>query len=188
MKLLTKMIATVVVATMASNASALIIDLANEGSLVGSGDNRSYQYTGSDFSVTVDGYEEGFTDRERVTRNSRGLGVASEGDLNNQLDGVGGTEWLRFTVAGGGILDYVDASQFGWNDDFSLMIDGVYYGDYSADPWTGAIAFSSWFAIGANHRSDEFRLRKVGITVPEPSTLVLMLIGILGIGAARKLS
>ena len=177
-----------ILAVGASSASALVIDLRNQGHFHGWGDYRYYHYNGgSALQLYATGYENGFSDREAVTRDGNGLGVNSDGDNTSQLDGTNGTEWLRFSVNRTIRLNWVDFRRYGGNDDFNVNIDGYWRRELDADPWYANRIVYNWFAIGADHRSDEFRVARLGVTlVPEPGSIGLMLLGLIGIVLGRR--
>ena len=192
-----------------SAGSGSIIDPNGQGN-----DNRYYRVTVGEQTLAVTGYREAeldslgndvndqFSDREEVTRDvfgpHQGLGVDSDGyGDSDQMDGSGTDEALRFAFSGPGTLTNIVFNHWDSNDDFDLAVDGIGAMDNvrpAYGNWSGAIAFTSWFAIGADHDNDNFRVRSITVdfaapstgSVPEPGSLALVGVGLLSLFTRRR--
>lgn len=136
-----------------------------------------------------------YVSRAGVATN-HGLGVQSAGDSTfNQLDAIGAFEFLSFEALGGYSFTAIELSSV-LDDSFGI------YGSNSADASGASLLLATTgtsapqtFSFDASGYSflhiqpqggDAFRVSELHAEVPEPTTLVLMGIGLAGIGFFRR--
>ena len=142
-----------------------------------------------------------FGDQEQVTRDTRGrhqgLGVHSDDGDTQQLNGDSEDEALRFFLSAPGALTQIVFNNWGSNDAFDLSVDGIgtlNNEDPQGGIWNGFLSFDSTFAIGADSDRERFRIRSITVdipsaaiaSVPEPGTIALLAIGIIGLVSSRR--
>jgi hypothetical protein len=154
----------------------------------GKGDPLLYSQDGIDLTVTgKPGY---------AVDTDRGLGVKSDKKDNTQIDGKGSLDILTMDFSE--IVDLLSVT-FGSvqkNDGFTLHVDGVLefnqkipgLGKPTFDLTSYALSGSS-FDFGARKKKDDYYIRSITVeatSVPEPAALLLMSLGLVGVGVARK--
>jgi hypothetical protein len=171
---------------LATGASAITFDFTGgPGGLY-----HNYTFTGSDGStVFADEYP---ADRD-LYWGSYGLGVFGPRGDDTQVDGDGTNEGVIFTFGSDVRLVSVDFAWVSYNDDFSLTVDGaLLYSSLdipSSDTYTFLGTYiADNFMIGANYNNDDFYISGMEVApVPEPGTIVLMGLGLVGLaGMGRK--
>lgn len=135
-----------------------------------------------------------------------GLGVRSNSTDGSKLDGGNGSdvndpdEGLLFSFSEAVNLTYINFGSFGSSDDFNLTVDGVTLmydvggldtNSYIATtPEDDKFNFSGiWgkeILIWADGNSDSFRIDDFTVSIPEPSIVALMGLGLFGMGMARR--
>jgi len=168
------------------NASAnLIFDFG-----AGSDTEHSLVYPLGDYMLTVSAFNEDGSDG-LVHRNSSGLGVRSNPDNNRLGASTNGYESLLFTLTNAGL----PANFWGsinivfslWDnaDRARVVGSGVQNATYTGNAGVYTTAFSGdTFEIRGRTQGDGIRVAQVTF-VPEPSTLAILSIGLLGLAIRR---
>jgi hypothetical protein len=142
----------------------------------------------------------------KVSPEPNGLGVRAGGtsDQTRQLDAVGALETLRLTFDRSIELVSVLFSRVGFDDDFSLAVDGATLigsaaipGSHPKDKGEGSFSFlgfptlnriGTFFDFTVPGLDDDYRVQGVTINVdgslspvPEPSPILLLGTGLLGL-------
>lgn len=180
----------------AASASALPITFDFSGSghrLLG------YSHTFSENGLSVKATAMG---GGRLSQTHSGLGVGGShwGDTK-QLDGGYVKESLLFRFSRSVRLLGFTLSRVGYNDDFSLSVDGTtrYSGDIPGGNWWGTASSDidvsrfgfdgTDFHFGVPECNDDYFINSLTVhatDVPEPGTVALFAIGLIGLGIARK--
>lgn len=183
---LLKTILAVTTLCLSLNASAnLIFDFG-----AGSDTEHSVDYALGDYLLTVSAFNEDGTDG-LVHRNSSGLGVLGNPNGNRLGANSNGSESLLFTLTNNGIpanfwgsINIV-FSQWGNDDRARVVGSGVQNATYTGNAGVYTTAFSGdTFKIRGRTLGDGIRVAQVTF-VPEPGTLAILSIGLLGLGIRR---
>jgi hypothetical protein len=148
----------------------------------------------------------------KVSPEPNGLGVRAGGigDHTRQIDAVGALEILRLTFDRSVELVSVIFSRVGFDDDFSLAVDGTTLigsatipGSHPKDKGEGSFSFlglptlsrtGTFFDFTVPGLDDDYRVKGVTIDasgspshVPEPSPILLLGTGLLGLAVCGML-
>ena len=121
-------------------------------------------------------------------------------DNNHQIDGHGPLETLFLDFGASVELISATFSYIGSNDNFSLLADGnLVLDNADLDKGSGKYLISQYnfepgilgsvFGFGAYYYDDDFKLLGIAVkSVPEPSSLIMMMLGIFSLFYFRKLN
>ncbi len=177
----------------ATSATALPItfDFSGSGNRL-LGYARTFSESGLDVRVNAQVHRSW---RGMLTQTHAGLGVTHPLDTSWQLDGFGPDEGILFRFSRSVRLLGFTLSGVGYNDDFTLSVDNTrrIAGDI---PGAGSIDLSSRlgfdgtdFRFGVLGWNDDYFINSLTVDttdVPEPGTIALFAVGLVGLGFARR--
>jgi hypothetical protein len=183
---LLKTILAVTTLCLSLNASANLIF--NFGA--GSDTEHSVGYELGDYLLTVSAFNPNGTDG-LVHRNSSGLGVGTNPNRGRLGANRNGYESLLFTLTNGGLpanfWGSINIVFSAWQNADRARVDGsgVQNATYKGNAGVYTTAFSgNTFEVKGRRAGDGIRVAQVTF-VPEPGTLAILSIGLLGLGARR---
>ncbi len=195
----------------AFSANATIIDFANIANNPSppNPDQGGYQplivNVTANLDLTIHGYKDNQEVYAYLDSNTGGLGVCGYIDTNKQCvpsndDNVTTGESLRFdftnSTMGGSVPVNINSISFNNNHDGGFMtgnlinLDGTTVDVGSPQGWvthTVSNPFSAWvtsFTVAYNNR--QFYVQTMDVTVPEPSIIALLGLGLIGVGAFSR--
>lgn len=164
------------------------------------GDNNNYAalpFTESGVTTTATATYNGFANPAKVAWRYGGLGVKNPQCIlyvfcdNPEIDGFYGDDYLTLSFAYDVDLLGLNFGKDWCNDKFDLYVDGVgvLYNQQTYGGWTD-FALGTYsgkaFTIRADGYKDSFLLSGLRINVPEPTALIILAGGILGLCISRR--
>jgi len=171
------------------NSQAGIITFNFEEDL--SDDQHSISYISDYFTLTVEAFNPNGSNGD-ISRWIDGLGVSTNPDSNR----LGLNEYITFTLEGASfdMITLLFPTNAGGNKNAlgGLDVANISFDDGNNESfsgyttsWTSQKVDASSFTIRASGNGNGFRVREVQFDVPEPTTLAIFALGLIGLASRR---
>lgn len=195
----------------AASAVPVTFDFANNASKNSPTYYNTLELSQGGLDLDVDGYRDGFwgLSDAQIARSVNGLGVKG-GDTNSEVDGGNGDELVVFDFSQEVEIQSISFMFFDGNDEAEIIdfdarlfwekyVETITKDETSTNAGVSSFTFSDNFftsllGVGTTDGGDNFTIRsltvntKTAASVPEPSVIGLLGIGLIGLGMCRRRS